>query len=166
MTHQKTLHIVRHGKSTWELTDVDDFDRPLTSRGISSNHIIASRFAASFGNVDSILTSPAVRALSTAVSLARTAGISLQKIKLEPHLYFSGVNEIITLIEATSNDIDSLMVVGHNPDLTDVANHFVPSITDEMPTSSIASIRFNIESWADISQRKVSEWFFDYPKKS
>lgn len=166
MVNQKTLHIIRHGKSTWEMPEIEDFDRPLTSRGINNNYLMASRFAANFVTVDSILTSPATRALTTSVCFARSLGISLHKIVIEPHLYFSGIDVIFELILNTSNEINSLIIVGHNPDLTELANALVPSLTDEIPTSSVVTIRFNVENWQQISQPKVSEWFFDYPKKS
>jgi len=166
MINQKTLHIVRHGKSTWDLPEIDDFDRPLTNRGISNNILIASRFAARFGDVDQITTSPATRAITTAISFARQSGISLEKIKLDSRFYFSGVDVILEFIRTTPDNINSLMIIGHNPDLSELANYFVPLIADEMPTSSIVSLRFNIESWEQVSHVKLGEWFFDYPKKS
>jgi phosphohistidine phosphatase len=163
---EKLLHLVRHGKSSWDMTDIEDFDRSLTEKGIRNNHIISRRFILNFPEVGLIVTSPATRAVATAICFARTLKTPTKDISINNSLYFAGLDSIFKIIKNAPDNINSLMLVGHNPELTELLNLFLPSLAEEMPTSSVASISFKAERWDQISPQVVSEWFFDYPKKS
>lgn len=163
---EKLLHLVRHGKSSWDMTDIEDFDRPLTEKGIRNNYNISRRFILNFPSVDQIIASPATRAIATAICFARTLKVPSKSIIINESLYFAGLDAIFRTIKNTPDNINSLMLVGHNPELTELFELLLPSVTEEMPTSSVASIRFKVDHWDQIAPQMVSEWFFDYPKKS
>jgi phosphohistidine phosphatase len=160
----KTLHIVRHGKSSWDLPGVSDFDRPLLEKGISNSYTLAQRLCDKYGKTDLIITSPANRALHTAIILARVSKIDLKNIQINENLYDCETSTVIDIIEETNSDIKNLIIVGHNPSFTNLANLYLPDYIDNIPTSGIVTLRFNTKKWSIIDIAPVfSE--IDFPKK-
>jgi phosphohistidine phosphatase len=160
----KILHLLRHGKATWDYDGIDDFDRPLVEKGIHNNVLMARRFSACFSVPELIVTSPAVRAYSTAVRFASLLDYPLDKIQLCSDLYFTDKDAMLSFIYSCPDQLGSLMLVSHNPDITELANSFVRGLTDDIPTSGLVSISFEADDWAHINGN-VSSWVFDYPKK-
>ena len=72
---------------------------------------------------------------------------------------------MLDIIKDIPREIDSLMLFGHNPTFTDLANYFVGNEIENIPTTGIVDILFEINSWSDVEKIKVKEWFLDYPKK-
>ena len=71
---------------------------------------------------------------------------------------------MLDIIKQTEDNIGSLMVIGHNPTFTDLANHFVNDKIDNMPTTGILGLKFESNSWSEIDKLQPNEWFFDFPK--
>jgi phosphohistidine phosphatase len=165
MEKERILHLVRHGKATCDYLNVNDFDRPLVEKGIQNNSLVAKRFAACFPSPDLIISSPAVRAYSTAVCFALHCNYAFEKIQLESGLYFTNTDSLLSVIYGCPSSVYSLMLVTHNPDVTELANYFVKGILNELPTSGVVSIRFNADDWNNI-HGKVMDYIYDYPKKS
>lgn len=161
----KHLYIVRHGKSSWDYSNVSDEDRPLAQRGINDAYKMADRLKASGARIDLIISSTANRALYTAVIFSKVLNLPTSALMLEPALYMSYEEEIISVIKGAPNDTDSLMIFGHNPSFTQLANMFTSSYIDNIPTAGIVKLELDIDNWADINKRKVVKDFFDYPKK-
>jgi len=162
----KTLHIARHAKSSWDYDDISDIDRPLNTRGINSAYLMARRFAEKKQLPDLLITSPANRALYTAVIYARVLKLSWDTIVLNENIYMGYVEEIEQIIESTDNKHDSIMLFGHNPTFTVLANHFVKDQIDNIPTAGIVSLTFKENSWENIGNAKPRQVDFDYPKKT
>ena len=161
----KTLHIARHAKSSWDYEDISDIDRPLNSRGINNAYLMAKRFTARNQLPDLLITSPANRALYTAVIYARVLKLSWDKIMLNKNIYMSNAKEIINLIESADNKYISIMVFGHNPTFTVLANHFLKDQIDNIPTAGIVSLTFKENTWENIGNAVPPKVYFDYPKK-
>jgi phosphohistidine phosphatase len=161
----KNLFIVRHAKSDWSNPDLRDIDRPLKGRGIRDAYKMAAKVRNKKEPIELILTSPATRAFHTAVIFTRVMKIPAIKIQINEALYLSGTKEILQFIKETSNDINSLMIFGHNPDFTDLANYFSPEYIDNVPTSGVVGFEFATDDWRKIEKSNLKNCFFEYPKK-
>ena len=160
----KTLHLIRHGKSSWEQPGVADIDRALLPKGIVNSTLVAERIVALFGVPDKILSSPASRAIHTALIMARTMHFDESKVCIVPSIYESNTSNILEVIETTVPEINSLAIVGHNPTFTDFANLYLPDYLDNMPTSCVVTFKFDIKDWNIIDKMPVSS-HIEFPKK-
>ena len=161
----KKLFIVRHAKSSWDFPELSDYDRPLNKRGKRNAPEMGHRLATRNVNPDALVTSPAKRAVATARRIADKISFPLALIKKEPQLYHGSINDMIEIIKAVKNDVDILMIFGHNPGLTDLANQLSGSDIYNIPTCGIVEIDFEISSWKDLELVSGKLISFDYPKK-
>ena len=166
MKKRKTLHIVRHAKSSWDFENISDIDRPLKLKGIQNSYEMARRIKIRYTLPDLIITSPAIRAIHTAIIFARVFEFPLDKIIIDENLYGAEEDSIMGLIKKTDNSISSLMIVGHNPELTNFVNRFVKDTIVNIGTTGIVSIVFDVEDWKDVDQKKLVSEHFDFPKKN
>jgi len=164
MSSVKYLFIVRHGKSTMDYKDIPDYDRPLKERGINDSYKIAENMVIKKKIPKLIISSPAIRALHTAMIFARIFNYKIEKIQIHKELYMSSESENLDLLKNIDSAIDSVMIVGHNPSFTDLANHFLTDKLEEIPTSGLVSLKFEAESWNNIDSLKPVDYFFDFPK--
>ena len=162
----KTLYIVRHAKSSWDYDDISDIDRPLSTRGINDAGVMAGRFKAKEELPSLLITSPACRALHTATIFARTMKISCERLVIEERIYPGSLNEILNVLENTSDKYESFMIFGHNPASTSLANHFLKHAIDNLPTAGVVTLNFNGDSWKNIKDQQPKNENIDYPKKS
>ena len=161
----KTLFLVRHAKSSWNETAMPDKDRPLNARGRSDAQKMGERLAKRNVKPDLILSSPALRALSTAEIIAKKLGYKLKDIVVDDRLYTHEVEDLLEVIYKLGNKPKRVMLFGHNPELTELAHQLSSEITD-MPTCAIAELTFDAKSWSDIGEAKLSKAGLDYPKQS
>lgn len=159
----KRLYLVRHAKSSWKDATLSDMLRPLNKRGLRDAPEIGRRLRVATVSIDRLLSSPAQRALSTAQTLARAIDFNPKLIIEEPELYFAGANASLQLIQSTDSACASLMLVGHNPDMTSLLNLLCGHQVGNMPTCAIASIQFNSE-WSEVQAESGSLIDYDYPK--
>jgi len=162
---QKELLILRHAKSSWDEPDKEDIDRALISRGVNDAIFMAKRLKKHFGELDLIITSPANRAVHTTLIFCRVANFPLEKVQINYDVYESSESTLIKIIKNTSDDLNKIMIVGHNPTLTYFVNNFIDKPIDNIPTTGIVGITFTMSSWNEISKSKLKSSFFDYPKK-
>lgn len=161
----KQLYLVRHAKSSWKNASLADIDRPLNNRGLTNAPEMATRLVEAGVAVDLIISSPANRALTTAHYLASKTGYEENNILLQPLLYFGGSSAMLDIIQNTPSSLQSLMLVGHNPDMTSLFNILCGYQTENMPTCAIASIHFQ-NTWSDVCADSGLLADYDYPKKS
>ena len=160
----KTLHIIRHGKSSWDLPAITDIDRPLIEKGIVNNYIMAERLKQKLSIPEIIYCSPANRAMHTSIIFARTLKINFDCIIIKNVIYEGDTSSIINMLENTKPTINNLMIVGHNPVFTDLANLFLPESIISIPTSGIVSLHFELKDWK-ISGKTPARANIDFPKK-
>ena len=158
----KNLHIVRHSKSSWDL-NVADIDRPLNDKGINNSYLVADRLKKLFPTPELAITSPACRAMHTAVIFARVMGISGKKITFDERIYSASTKELLQIIAETSDSINNLIIFGHNNTFTEISNYFLPAQIDNLPTSGVTSLTFNSSNWA-IEKLKPIKTNVDFPK--
>ncbi|MDH3984528.1 MAG: histidine phosphatase family protein, partial [Gammaproteobacteria bacterium] len=136
----KILTIVRHAKSSWKDTSLSDRKRPLNTRGERDAPVMGRRIHEHGIRPSLIITSPAKRAWKTAKIIAREIHYPLEFLQREDGLYLASLNEILDTIVAQDNGFNNLMIVGHNPGLTDFANFLVPGLTNNLPTAGVVSV--------------------------
>ena len=161
----KTLYVMRHAKSSWADPLLPDFDRPLNERGKADAPEMGKRLKKKGIRPDLIISSPAKRAFKTAQKVAKAIDYPKNKILTDKMLYLAGTSAILAVVKETADTVNSLMIFGHNPGWTDFVNEMTGSHIDNIPTTGIAAIQFDVNSWEDVSKNKGKLLFFDYPKK-
>jgi phosphohistidine phosphatase len=161
----KKIFIVRHAKSSWDYPDLSDIDRPLNKRGKKNAPEMGKRLAAKGLNPDKLITSPAKRAAATAKIIARELGYPLDKIEKNDDLYHGTVEDIKNVIRSVDDNVETLMIFGHNPDLTTLTNRLSGSEIYNIPTCGVAEIEFDISAWKELEYKGGSLSSFDYPKR-
>ena len=122
------------------------------------------RIAAAGVRPSLILSSPAVRAWKTARAAARELGYPLEFLHREPALYLASLDELLDVVSAQDNQFNNLMLVGHNPGLTEFANFLSPGLTNNLPTAGVVSVAIDQDHWV-LNARPATELvLYDYPK--
>lgn len=160
----KTLVLVRHAKSSWEDPRLADRDRPLNPRGRRDAPEMGRRLAARDAPPDRILTSPAVRAATTAAVVAEAVGYAERVVEIE-RLYGASSGEILDVIQGIDDRFDRVFLFGHNPGLTDLVNELSAPTIPNVPTCGVVEFRIEEGSWSDVRADTVTRVDFDYPKR-
>ncbi len=164
----KKLYIIRHAKSSWEDPDLNDFDRPLNDRGKRDAPRMAKRLKEKRLTPDIVLTSPARRAKDTCHIICAILGFSQTKIREMPALYHASDEQILKLIrsvkERMGDEEENLLLVGHNPGLTEFVNQLANKSIDNIPTTGIACILLKQSKWKDVTWGSGQLISFDFPK--
>lgn len=161
----KKLIIVRHGKSSWGYENVADIDRPLKNKGIRNSYEMAARIHDRNHVPDIIVSSPAIRALHSAIIFLRVLKVPLDKLYVDELYYHASDKELLEKIKLTDDKVNTLMIFGHNPTFTSLANKFAKNEIDNIPTTGVVALKFATDTWNQISSKKLIEEEFDYPKK-
>ncbi|NJN42166.1 MAG: histidine phosphatase family protein [Flammeovirgaceae bacterium] len=162
----KKLYIVRHAKSSWDDMSLRDFDRPLNDRGKRDAPKMGRRLKEREISPDLLISSPAVRALSTCREIAAVLGYKFDSIKTDKRIYHAGESTILDVLKETNNNFKSVMIFGHNPGFTEFANSLFDEQINNIPTCGVVGGKLAIESWADIYFGCGEMKFFDYPKRN
>lgn len=160
----KTLVIIRHAKSTWNYEGIADYDRPLKQIGIINTQNIARKILEYDIHPDLVISSPANRALHTAMIVAREMGYPLEKVTINPVLYGESDSEALEMIKEIDEAYHHLFIFGHNPVFTSLPNLFFKKRIDNLPTSGAAILQFNANSWKEISRKNVTLELMFFPK--
>ena len=162
----KTLYIVRHAKSSWDASNVDDFERPLNDRGKRDAPRMGKRLKEKGITPDLMLSSPAKRAFSTSKRIAKVLNYPKDNIKTDRSLYHADEETMLVVIQSLKDKLESVMIFSHNPGLTDFVNTIMDGGVeiDNVPTCGIVAFQFDVDSWKDVSWGKGKILFFDYPK--
>lgn len=160
----KVLYLVRHAKSSWKDTTLPDHKRPLLEKGKKRTKKVIDFLWQKKVSVNYMISSPAVRAYETSMHLAKALNYPVEKIQLSPHAYYGDAQKLFNLICAVSNDYNKLMLIGHNPALTNLINDFIETKIDYLPTSGIVALKFQTDRWTKIGTAERVLDFVVYPK--
>ena len=163
----KRLTLFRHAKSSWNDPGLPDNERPLSGRGERDAPAMAARLAARGERPDIILTSHAVRAAATARALAAGLGSPGDAIRVDRRLYLASPGALLDVLREQDDGDGHVLVVGHNPGLTDVANRLLPTLAvDNLPTSAVIAIAVDTDRWAELGPTVCRLLYYDYPKSA
>jgi phosphohistidine phosphatase len=161
----KTLVIIRHAKSSWDDIDLMDINRPLNKRGRHDAPIIAKNIKQKIAKVDLILSSPAVRALSTAEYMAAEFEYPENEIQIKREIYENGFESLLKLIQTIDDSVNVAFWVGHNPVISLLASNLLGKHIESIPTCGTIGISFDVDSWSKVDFKFGKKLFFEYPKK-
>jgi phosphohistidine phosphatase len=153
----KRLTLMRHANAQWKDPQISDFDRPLNRRGTSEAEAMSRRLIELKLIPTLVLTSSARRAQQTADIVARELGVTARKLRSDESLYLAAAPDILRVVNTTGPRIPHLMIVGHNPGITEVANLLAPDSHIELATAAICSLTFDTRSWADVKAGNLRE---------
>lgn len=153
------LILARHAKSDWGDPGLTDHARPLNPRGLHDAPMMAERLAQSGASVDLILSSTAVRARTTAAFFSAALGVDVEQ---DRELYLAPDERLFS--RAAETGLASVMVVAHDPGLSDLASRLSDGGIAHMPTCSIARFEWDAAAWSAVEDRAADRWSFDSPR--
>ena len=137
----KSLTLFRHAKTERDSDSGRDFDRRLIERGQQDSRRMGQEIGKLGLPFDLVLSSPAARAAET----AELAGLSP---RYDQRIYDASTGDLLTLAQQTSNEINRLAMVGHNPGFERLASKLLGGDI-EMPTGSMVEIALPIDDWQE-----------------
>ncbi|WP_411275665.1 SixA phosphatase family protein [Daejeonella sp.] len=160
----KQLLLVRHAKSDWDDIKLSDFERPLNSRGEKNAPEMAKRLLRRGKIPQQIVSSPAMRALTTARLFAKELGLKKSDIIKEPRIYEALTTTLINVINKLDNNYSFTSLFGHNPGITDLVGNLCDTDLYNIPTCGMVLIQFPFDDWSLVSTGTGEIVFYDYPK--
>jgi len=162
----RRLTLVRHAKAEPAFDAQEDWDRTLDPRGLRDAPEMARRLKRALRTPDRILTSPAVRALTTATIFARELKVPADTIVLDERLYLASPSDMLAVVRSQGGKSSHVMVFGHNPGITEFADKLSSDRSlDNMPTCAVYMLEFDLGNWSDLAWSTGENGELDYPKK-
>lgn len=161
----KTVYLVRHAKSSWKKAHLSDIDRPLNSRGRRDAPFMGVLLNEKGIKPDLLISSPAKRAKKTAFAFAKALDYPKDRIEKNSTIYEASIADLFLVIRDCHNDLDSIMLFGHNFSYTEFANLYAKPSLDNVRTTGVVAIEFRVDQWKDITTENGEMLFFEYPKK-
>ena len=150
----KELVVLRHAKSN-RAYFVEDIHRPLSMEGIERIKKVSHQKEDFFTKADIIISSPAIRALHTAMITIHELNLPLEQLKIDKQLYtFSGFS-VIDYIYTLDDGWNKVILVGHNPAFTEVINHFSHAGINHLRTAGCVQITFDGDQWSNLYKGEV-----------
>jgi phosphohistidine phosphatase len=150
----KKIIIVRHAKSSWEY-NVIDHERPLNDRGEKDAKLVSQYMKSHELDPDLILSSDAFRAKATCNIFIKTLNLDKSKVYFNHNLYdFAGYN-LLEVIKTCENSVENLMVFGHNHAITAFVNTYGDVYIENVATSGVVIVEFDIDAWKDLKSGKT-----------
>jgi len=162
----KKLIFVRHGKAEDQAPEFSDFERSLTTKGKIIARQMAQKFKERENSPGLIVTSPAFRALETAIIFSEEFGIEPEKIRIDSNLYHKMNSRYLSgLLSLVSEDIETITLFGHNPSFSVIPESLCKEGFDFLPKCGIICVSFNIRRWAEFSFKTGKMEYFLKPEK-
>lgn len=155
----KQLILVRHAKSSWDLP-VTDHERPLIEKGILAIQKVANHSKKILPNKFSIWSSTAKRTKNTAEIFCKTLNFEIEIIEFKSSLYTFSEVELTKIIQLCPNNIDNLIVFGHNNAITNFVNKFGNKLIYNVPTAGLVMFTFEETNWKNIQKGKIGHTLF------
>ncbi|MBC8082077.1 MAG: histidine phosphatase family protein [Hymenobacter sp.] len=161
----KTLYLMRHAKSSWNFDDLTDEQRPLNDRGRNDAPLMGQALAKRNVKLDLLLSSAAVRALTTAALVAKELDYPHEQIAVRPEIYHADVQGLLDIVRACPAEAQAVLLVGHNNTITEFANLLSPdALHEEIPTAGIVCLHCQTDTWAGVDRSNTEFYFFDRPR--
>jgi phosphohistidine phosphatase len=164
----KTLIVIRHAKSSWDNPALSDFNRPLNKRGERDAPVMAKRLKEKNITINTMISSPAVRAITTCRIFAEILGLATENIQASKELYHAGDEIILKVVKGLKDltiENEVVAVFGHIPGLTEFVNNLVEEDIDNIPTTGVVCCGLDVERWKDVRWGCGQMEIFDYPKR-
>jgi phosphohistidine phosphatase len=160
-TAVKRVWLLRHAKSSWDDPGLPDADRPLAPRGRRAAELLAAHLATSDVRPAVVLCSSSLRTRETLAAILPALGDALE-IRIERTLYGAGAAQLLERLRQVPNRASSVMLVGHNPGIQDLALGLAMSgpalaaLREKFPTGALATVEVNVGRWRDVDDGKAT----------
>lgn len=161
----KTVYLIRHAKSSWDHPDLRDIERPLNERGLRDAPFMAKLLRSKSIKPDAIVTSPAVRALTTATFFKTELELEASQFIIRDEIYEAFTATITELIKQLPEAYETVLIFGHNPTFTGVANRFSKEYISNIPTCGIVGIEADVKHWNEFNEKTAGVKAYYYPKQ-
>jgi len=161
----KQLLVIRHAKSGWDSFTFNDFDRTLNERGHQDAPMMAKRLLKNKIKIVAFISSPAIRAFTTAAYFAKAYDVKESSILQIPELYHAPASVFFNVISKIDDALNTVAVFAHNPGITDFVNELTDTQIANMPTCAVFAVKANISHWKSFKSAEKDFLFFDYPNK-
>jgi phosphohistidine phosphatase len=161
----KTIYLIRHAKSSWSDPDLDDFERPLNKRGRRDLAFLAERLAELKVEPDVVLSSPATRAALTARFIADAIHYPATGIRYREAAYMAGIDGLLQATVELEEAVNTAIIVGHNPALTDFATYLRGREVEDIRTCGLFGAELGIPSWDRLNQGCGEMKVLEFPKR-
>jgi len=162
----RRLLLLRHAKAVPAEEPLADVARPLAARGERDAAWIGERLSRHGLKPDRIIVSPAARALRSAEIVASVLGYPREHIGTLHPLYLAEPDAILDIVAAQDARVESLLVVGHNPGLSDLVLELLPSFEiGDLPTAAVVGLDYpDAAAWAEVGAATARLAYYDFPK--
>lgn len=161
----KHLILVRHAKSDKSIPGQKDFDRTLSPKGHLDAPRMGNLLAEKKITIDAIISSPAERTKLTAEYFCEQLKIEFDKIIYNENIYEASTRILLNEVCALDNKYNTVVLFGHNPGFSYLAEFLTKENIGEMPTCAIVEIKLEIDTWQEASQGLGKLVSFDFPKE-
>ncbi|MBK9272115.1 MAG: histidine phosphatase family protein [Saprospiraceae bacterium] len=145
----KKLHLIRHAKSSWDHPGLSDMDRPLNTRGLRDAAQMAELLKKQLDGGLQMVSSPATRALNTALIFNQTINPPGSEIIVKELLYFGNEDDYLDIVRSADPDIESIAIFGHNPIIEYFVMKTKNGILEAIPTCAIICFKTNNNGWSE-----------------
>jgi phosphohistidine phosphatase len=160
----KTLYLCRHAKSSWADPGMADHERPLNERGRMDAPVMAAILDQRREGIELFVSSPATRALTTALIFVKAQGLDEKVLRLEPKIYEASTQALANVVAGLPAGVRKAMLFGHNPGFTDLIEWLTSEDIGNLPTCGMARIDLEVDEWAAVGRGTGSLAWLDYPK--
>ena len=164
VTH--TLTLMRHAKSSWGDPSLADHDRPLNDRGERDAPEMGQRLKARGIRPSLLLASTSRRTTQTARAVADAIGFPIEFIHRERELYLASAEEIMSAVCSQDQSFRNMLVIGHNPGISRLANFLGDDLPGDMPTAAMITLEADVDDWLGFAQAARRIVGYDYPKNA
>ena len=144
---KRSLILIRHTKSNWGDFSLPDFDRPIKKERVEDAKNMASELKSLGVEPDLIICSPAKRTRQTAEYFYDKLKYDERKVEFDKRIYESTAEDVMQVIREVDPKVKTLVIIGHNPSLTNLANMFAENSIDEVPTTGVVWLEFTLKDW-------------------
>lgn len=161
----KSVIYIRHAKSSWKDPLLNDFDRPLNKRGIRDMKLMPLKLKELESNLDGVIASPSNRTQCTMEAFVEAYSLKKKCIILDQSLYHPSMQYLQDVLLGIDPKWEKVMIITHNPAITQFVNQFTQQNIDNVPTSGIVRLDFMTDSWEDVYNCAIKFKYFIFPKK-
>nr|WP_228025251.1 histidine phosphatase family protein [cf. Phormidesmis sp. LEGE 11477] len=166
------MHLIRHAKSSHDDSYLSDIDRPLSQRGLQACQRMAVPIARAGCPFDPVFCSPALRAQSTIEQISYALPERQINWQIDDALYTFEFQDLLRWCRALDNAMNEVVIVGHNPAMTDFVNEMCDRVSadwpartlDNLPTCGYVQLSFENTSWQTLSKGSATLVSFLKPK--
>ena len=161
----KIVTLLRHAKSSWKEPQLNDIERPLNKRGRRDVPLMGKRLARRGFKPQLIISSPAVRAVTTAEGIATAIAYEVAQISIDELIYEASSDALLKILHSQDDRHQHVMLTGHNPGLTELLELLAQSGISNIPTCGIATLEFQVDRWRDVKAGEGELLNYDFPKQ-